>query len=178
MNTLIRTPPAPDEFAPFFGKYVALVGEGDIVQTLSDQLSASVAPLRDLSEDTASFRYGPSKWSIREVVGHVVDTERIMAYRALRIARGDSTPLPGFDEDLFVWGANFDHRTLTDLLEELEAVRRASVLFFASLDGSSWARRGTSDEHPVSAKAIAYIIAGHELHHRRILQERYLSVGK
>jgi hypothetical protein len=168
-------PPAADEFDAYYGRYVGIAPAGNIVRTLREQLSATLTPLRKVPEESSLFRYAPDKWSIREVIGHLADTERIMAYRALRIARGDATPLPGFDENRFVAGASFDQRTLADLLEEMEAVRRASVLFFASLDDHAWALRGTSDEQPVSVKALAYIIAGHELHHREILQARYLS---
>lgn len=166
--------PGADEFAPFYAGYVARVPEGEVAAALESQLEDTLIVLRGLGEDQAGHRYAPGKWSIREVVGHLADTERIMAYRALRIARGDATPLPGFAEDDYVAHAGFDERTLQDLCEELSAVRLATLLLLRGLPAEAWTRRGTSNGHETSVRALAYVIAGHELHHREILRERYL----
>ncbi len=167
--------PQSDEYIPYYGKYIALVPEGDLVETLRTQIGETLSLLRTIPEERASHRYAPGKWSIKEVIGHMSDVERIMTYRALRIARGDTTPLPGFDENAYVPAANFEARTLASLANELEAVRRAAVAFFETLDADAAARRGSANGNPISARALAYIIAGHELHHVAILRERYLK---
>jgi hypothetical protein len=166
--------PPSDEYAPFYGRYIALVPEREVVEVLEEQATSMQAILATVPAARENYRYAPDRWSIREVVGHLADTERIMACRALRIARGDQNPLPGFDENAYVTHAAFDRRTLSSLGEELLAVRRASVALFGSLAPEAWARRGIANDAPVSVRALAYIIAGHELHHRRILAERYL----
>lgn len=126
-----------------------------------------------MDESDADATYAPGKWSIKEVAGHIVDTERIMAYRLLRIARGDSTPLPGFEQDDYVRDGNFASRTLANLIEEFRLVRAATLALLQGLDGEALVRRGLADGKPVSARALAYIIAGHERHHLDILQQRY-----
>jgi len=126
-----------------------------------------------VDESDADATYAPGKWSIKEVAGHIVDTERIMAYRLLRIARGDSTPLPGFEQDDYVRDGNFASRTLANLIEEFRLVRAATLALLQGLDGEALVRRGLADGKPVSARALAYIIAGHERHHLDILQQRY-----
>lgn len=128
-----------------------------------------------LTDQQADYRYAPEKWSVKEVLGHVIDTERIMGYRALRIARGDKKPMEGFEQDDYVRVAQFGHRTLAGLVEEFNAVRRATLLLFQNLEPQAWTRRGIANEKEVSVRALAYIIAGHELHHRNILQEQYLA---
>ena len=166
--------PQSTEYAPYYAGYIAQVPEGDLIDELRKHFADTLALLRDIPEDRASHRYAPGKWSIKEVVGHMADVERIMTYRALRIARGDATPLPGFDENAYVPAANFEARTLTSLAHELEQVRRATVAFLETLDTDAAARRGSANNLEISARAIAYIIAGHERHHVRILRERYL----
>jgi hypothetical protein len=167
--------PQQDEYIPYYHKYIALVPEGDLVETLRTQLGDTLALLRSIPEARASHRYAPGKWSIKEVVGHMADVERVMTYRALRIARGDTTPLPGFDENAWVPAANFDARTLASLAHELQEVRRATTAFFETLGPEAAARRGTTNNAAVSARALAYIVAGHERHHVAILRGRYLS---
>ena len=168
---------ADDEHAPYYGRYVGraqeAVGDGDAVAHLAAQGERTAALLRGVSPERAGFRYEPGKWSVREVVGHVADTERIMAYRVLRIGRGDDTPLPGFDQDVFMAASGFDARTLPDLADELAAVRRATLALVSHLDDAALARRGTASGNPVSVRALVAIIAGHELHHLAILEERY-----
>ena len=168
------TRPAPDEFAPYYGRYIDRVPDGDIVATLGDQIEETLAVLHDIPDERAGFRYAPDKWSIREVIGHLSDAERIFAYRALRIARGDETPLPGFDENAFVSRARLDDRSFAGLIAEFAAVRAASIALFDSLFPEEWARRGIASEKGVSVRALAWIAAGHEIHHLGILRERYL----
>jgi len=169
--------PEASEYAPYFGRYIALVEGNDVVQALERQGTETVAMLSGLSEQQGGYRYAPDKWSLKEVLGHVTDSERIFAYRALRIARNDATPLRGFEQDDYVRAAMFGNRTLVDLLDEFTAVRRASLLLFRSLDAQAWVRRGIANEREVSVRALAYITAGHELHHRRMIQEKYLAAG-
>jgi hypothetical protein len=166
--------PDPSEYAPSFARYVARVPEGDVRALLPRQIERTLAVLRDLSEDEAAFRYAPGKWSVKEVVGHVADGERIMVYRALCFARGEAQELPGFDEDPYVAAAAFDRRTLADLAAELGAVRAASVAFFQGLAPDHFLREGVANRNRCTVRALAYIIAGHELHHVTVLQERYL----
>ncbi len=175
MTTLTSTRPEATEYQSYFGRYVSLVPEGDIVAQLEAQLAETLELLRGVPEAEAGFRYGPDKWSIKQLVGHMIDTERIFAYRALCFARHDRTPLPGYEQDDYIRGGSFDAHPLASLAAEFESVRRASVFLFKHLDGEAWARTGTANNSEVSVRALAYIIAGHELHHREILRTRYLS---
>ena len=166
--------PAPDEFAPYYSRYIDKVPDGDIVATLRDHVEETLATLRAIPDARAGHRYAPDKWSIREVVGHLCDAERIFAYRALRIARGDDTPLPGFDENAFVSRARLDDRSFAGLIDEYAVVRAASVALFDSLFPEEWTRRGIASDKGISVRGLAWIIAGHEIHHLRVLKERYL----
>ncbi|MEJ7811025.1 MAG: DinB family protein [Gemmatimonadaceae bacterium] len=167
-------PPAADEYAPYYERYISLVPAGDIVGTLDAQIADSLALLHGVGEARAGHRYAPDKWSIREVVGHMTDAERIFTYRALRFARDDRTPLPGFEENDYVRAAGFDTRPLAELADELALVRRATVALFAGMDGAALVRRGSANRAECSVRALAHICAGHELHHARIIRERYL----
>ncbi len=129
-------------------------------------------------ESDGDFRYAPDKWSAKEVLGHVCDTERILSYRALRIARGDRTPIEGFEQDDYVRNAPFRQRPLAELIEDYIAVRRATLTLLRNLDDVAWARRGIANKNEVSVRALAYLIAGHELHHRRILEEKYFTINR
>ena len=171
----MTTRPDPTEYGAYFGKYISLVPDGDIVVTLSSQIENTLALLRTVSEDKAALPYAPGKWSIKEVVGHLIDTERIFAYRALCIGRNDKTPLPGFEQDDYVANTNFNRRTLASLLEEFTAVRRATIQLFKHFTDEEWQRRGTANAGEISARAAAYNVAGHELHHVGILKARYLG---
>lgn len=166
--------PAPDEYAPYYKRYIDLLPEGDLLGLLEEQRDETLALMSGLSEEEASRRYAPGKWSLKEVLGHVIDTERIFAYRALCISRGERRALPGYDQDAYVAGASFDERAVEDLAEEYRAVRRATILLFRGLSEEALSRRGTANEAELSARAAAYIIAGHERHHLRIIRERYL----
>jgi uncharacterized damage-inducible protein DinB len=173
MPNLLVTKPAPEEHAPYFSRYLDLVADGDILGTLAGQLGDTLATLRKVSEADSLRRYAPGKWSIREVLGHVIDTDRIFGYRALRIARGDKTPLAGFEHDDYIPAAQFDRRPWADLLEELDAVRRSNLLMLKGFNEEAWLRRGTVDGNTVSTRALAYLMAGHELHHMKVLREKY-----
>jgi hypothetical protein len=174
MQSVTATQPEANEYAPYYGKYIVLVPEGDVVSTLSRQLEDTLALLGGLSEEQGDSRYEPGKWSIKELVGHVIDTERIFGHRAFRFARGDEQPLPGFEQDDYVRAAGFDNRQLKDLTEEFELVRRENLCLFRALDESAWLRRGTASDAEVSVRALAYIMAGHVTHHMTILRTRYL----
>jgi len=176
MTTLTNRPEAT-EYAPYYGKYVSLVAGDDILAALSDQLSVTLALLGSVPESQAGFRYAAGKWSMKELLGHVIDGERIFAYRALRFARNDRTPLPGFEQDDYIRNASFDACSLAALAAEFESVRRATLFLFRHLDGEAWMRRGVASESEVSVRALAYMIAGHELHHVGILRDRYLSAA-
>jgi hypothetical protein len=166
--------PSTDEYAPFYHKYIERVPDGDIRLILRVQLADTSALLRPISEQQAAFRYEPGKWSIRQTIGHLIDTERVMTYRALRIARGDETPLAGFDENTFAENAGSDERTLPSLIGELEALRQSTAALFQHLPDAAWSRSGLANNKSVTVRGLAFIIAGHELHHREILQTRYL----
>jgi hypothetical protein len=165
--------PAADEYANFYAGYIAALPPGDVLEILESQkdqlrqLPAAVGP------DRETFRYGPGKWSVREVAGHLLDAERVFSYRALRFSRGDETPLPGFDESFYVAHARFDTRPLPSLIEELILLRSANVLFFRELTPEELARFGVANTHPVSVRALAFILAGHMEHHFKGLRERY-----
>lgn len=165
--------PAASEFPSCYAPYVAAVPDGDIVAHLRAEGEASAAWLATLDHAAARHRYAPEKWSVAEVIGHVADTERVFTYRALRFARGDATPVAGFDENLFAAVAGHDEREPADLAAELAAVRAATVALFASLDAAAWERHGEANGKPVSVRALAWITAGHALHHWRIVRERY-----
>jgi len=170
----MTTRPDSTEYAPYYGQYIAMVQDGNIVATLAAQLETTLSLLRTLSEEQGRYAYAPGKWSIKQLLGHVIDSERIFAYRALRIGRNDRTPLPGFEQDDYVANTDFNARTLTNLIEEFAAVRQASVQLFKPLTDEEWQRRGVANEKEVSTRALAYIIAGHELHHVNTLKSLYL----
>src|SRR5436305_11080299 len=168
--------PATDEYAPAFADYVGRVADHeDVVEVLTSQLDQVVALIRGIPERRGDYRYAPGKWSIKEVVGHLMDTERVFCYRALAFARADANPLPGFDEKAWVPPGRFDARPLKDLAAELEAVRRATIALFSGLDADALERRGTANNNPITVRALAWIIVGHERHHVGIVRERYLA---
>lgn len=167
--------PEQNEYAPYYEGYISMIPEGNLEQILKEQVKDTLHLLNDLSETQGEFKYAEKKWSIKEVIGHVVDTERIMAYRLLSIARGDAVQLPGFDENTYVNEADFNGEKMEDLLQNLFVVREGTLLLLKSLKEKDWLRRGTVNQVDVTVRAIACIIAGHELHHRKILKERYLE---
>jgi DinB superfamily len=172
--------PQPGEYAPYYDRYISLVLHNetpgnDILAVFDDQRRQMLLLLCGRTEADGDLRYAPDKWSLKEVLGHVNDTERIMSYRALRISRGDATPIEGYEQDDYVRNGPFARRPLADLIEDYIAVRRATVSLFRNLDEPAWSRRGVANKNEVTVRALAYIIAGHELHHRRILEEKYLK---
>jgi hypothetical protein len=167
--------PKPGEYAPYYDRYIALVAGGDILTTLDAQRRQMLLLLSGRDESDGDFRYAPEKWNAKEVLGHVCDTERIFAYRALRIARADQTPMEGFEQDDYVRNGPFARASLEEIVEDYIAVRRATLTLLRNLDEAAWALRGVANKNEVSVRGLAYIIAGHELHHRRILEEKYFS---
>ncbi len=165
--------PEPGEYAPYYETYISKVKGNDILGILEAQRLQMAQLFAARSERDGNFRYAPDKWSVKEVLGHMSDTERIFAYRAMRIARGDQTPLPGFEQNDYVRGGNFSERTLAGLAEEFGIVRAASIALFQSLPKEAWQRRGVADNKEITVRALAFIVAGHELHHRQVLEERY-----
>jgi uncharacterized damage-inducible protein DinB len=165
--------PQPGEYAPYYEKYISLITGTDILGTLEEQRKQSLLLLSGLSEEEGNFRYAPDKWTVKEVWGHLCDAERIFAYRALRISRGDTTPLPGFEQDGFAKNAPFGTHPLCDLIEDYIAVRRATLSLLRNLDEAAWARRGVASNNEVTVRALVYMIAGHEVHHRRVLESKY-----
>lgn len=167
--------PGPGEYAPYFEKYIAIVPQGELTSILESQLADWSRLLSNLPEKDGDFRYADGKWSIKESIGHVSDAERIFAYRALRIARGDQTPLAGFEQDNYIGTGKFSARSLAGLLQELASVRQGSLSLLGSLDEEAWMRQGVAGQNAISVRALGCIIAGHELHHQRILKEKYLG---
>ncbi|MFD2783948.1 DinB family protein [Hymenobacter rubripertinctus] len=172
------TPPAASEYAPFYHTYVRLIF-GEPLAALREQPRELRRLTEDLTEQQALGRYAPGKWSLKEMLVHMMDTERVFAYRALRIGRGDPTPLPGFEQDDYVPASDADSRPLADILAEYDAVRAATLALFESFNPAAISRQGTASGQPVSVRALAYILPGHEAHHLNLLRERYLpALGK
>ena len=176
--TLNIARPQPDEYVAYYERYISLVQGQDILNTLEEQRRQTMTLLCGHDDEDGDFRYAPGKWSAKEVLGHVCDSERVFAYRALRIARADATPLEGFEQDDYVRNGPFAQRPLADLVEDFIAVRRATLSLLRSLDEAAWMRRGLANKNEVTVRALAYIIAGHELHHRRILEEKYFVTNR
>ena len=165
--------PQADEYVGYFGRYIDPVPDGDIVRLLESQGNETQKMLASIGEEKGAYRYGPDKWSIKQVVGHIADAERVFAYRLLAIARGEKQSLPGFEENEYMETANFDARTLADLAADLAATRNATLALVRSLDDAAWDRRGLANNNRISARALAWVTAGHERHHVKILRERY-----
>lgn len=166
--------PAPDEFDAFYASYIARVPTvSDAVRQLAAQGDDLARVLAAVPEAQAGFRYAAGKWSIREVLCHVCDAERVFAYRLLRIGRGDGTPLAGFDEDAYARAAEGDRRMQADVVDEWRSVRGATSSLVGGLPGAAWTRRGVANHKPVSGRALVYIILGHVEHHRHVFAERY-----
>lgn len=173
MITAATVRPNADEFAPYYGTYVGAVPDGDITRTLAQQGDTFLARLKQLGEEQAAFAYAPGKWTVKEVVCHITDAERIFAYRALRIARDDATPMASFDENAYAAACGATDRPLETLLGEFAAVRAATLALLAGLPEAAWTRRGTASGKEVSVRALAWIMAGHAMHHASVLKERY-----
>jgi uncharacterized damage-inducible protein DinB len=169
------TTTAPDrtEAAEYYFTYINQVGDGNILRILERQAGETLRVLRDISEERSRHRYAPDKWSIRQVLSHVNDTERAFVFRALWFARGFDSPLPSFDQNIAIAGAAADDRSWNSHLVEFEAVRAATLTFFQNLPEEAWMRRGVASGNTFTVRALAYITAGHVTHHRRVLRERY-----
>ena len=165
--------PEAGEFAEYYGKYIEKVQGTDVLGILESERLQMSRLFGGRSERDGNFRYAPDKWTIKQILGHVTDAERIFTYRALRIGRGDETPLSSFEQDDYVKNGGFADRTLADLVEEFDAVRGASISLFRSFDDTAWGRRGTASQKPVTVRALGFITAGHQIHHRMILEESY-----
>lgn len=169
------TRPGADEYAPYYGTYVSKVAGACGLAALEQQRASTAAFFADLAESRAGYRYAPGKWTLREVLGHLADTERVFSYRALCFARNDQTALPSFDENLYVPEGRFERRTLADVAREFTAVRDASLALVRSFDDETMLRRGTASGKVMSARAAVWVMAGHELHHLGVIRERYLK---
>jgi uncharacterized damage-inducible protein DinB len=173
MSTLMLPRPAPDEAAPFYHDYISEVSGENLGEQLAAQLTEVERLYSTLDDHTAEARYAAGKWSIKEVLGHLIDAERIFSYRLLRVSRGDATPLAGFDENIYVPAGRFDERPLDTLTAEFRAVRLSTVALTAGIPAAAWSHRGTANGNPISARALAYIIVGHATHHLRVLRNLY-----
>lgn len=167
--------PEATEYPVYYGRYVGKIEGVDIVAVLAEQLQLALSLLRGIDEGTAEFRYAPEKWSIKELLGHVIDAERVFAYRALTFARNDSTALPGFDENKWAQYANYFRMSWSDIVEEFEVVRRATILLFRQMDAEAWTRKGNANGKDLTTRSLAFVIAGHLQHHIEIVQSRYLN---
>jgi uncharacterized damage-inducible protein DinB len=165
--------PAPDEAAPYYSKYIDRIASDDVIGVLAGQGEETLAFLRGLSEERSRYRYAPGKWSIRELLSHLTDTERVFAFRAVWFARGFDTELPSFDQDVAASAARADEVAWASHVEEFQAVRQATVALFRNLPADAWPRGGIASGNHVTVRALAYIIAGHEAHHVAVLKERY-----
>jgi hypothetical protein len=172
------TRPAPEEYAPSYADYVQRAARrSDLYAALSHQIGELHAVLDSLSDAQAGFKPGSQEWSIKEVMGHLNDVERVFSYRLLRVSRGDTTPLPGFEQDDYVRAAGFDHYSLQDLVSEFELLRKANYLAIGHMTDESMNCRGTASGYTVSARALVYMLVGHVDHHMASLQEKYLPVA-
>jgi uncharacterized damage-inducible protein DinB len=171
-STLSR--PASDEYAPYYDTYIRNIPDPDVVPLLADQMRDTAASIRSFSDSTASRTNEPGKWSVKEILGHLIDCERIFAYRALRFGRNDLTPLPGFDQDPYMEAAAFNVRPLADLVSEYELVRQSTLALCRSLSSEACTRRGLADGKSITVRALFWAIAAHERHHMKILRSRYM----
>ncbi|HEY7682374.1 MAG TPA: DinB family protein [Gemmatimonadales bacterium] len=166
--------PVPEEFPPYYGTYIKQVAGEDALPVLISQRESTRSFLAGIPESRASFRYAPDKWSLREIIGHLSDSERVFAYRMLRFARADQAPLAGFDENAYVPAGEFERRSLADVAAEFTAVRDASLAMIRSFDEAALARRGSANGKEISVRALAWVLPGHEAHHLKVIRERYL----
>jgi len=167
--------PVETEYAPDYQGYVDQVSENDVLPVLRSQMDDLDVLLERVAPENETYRYAPGKWSIREIVGHLIDGERVFGYRAFCIARGEQQNLPGFDQDEYMTTAPYDKVELGDLLSELRLIRLGNIAMFRTLDEESWTRTGTANANQISVRAIAFIMVGHLRHHMKVLRERYLT---
>ena len=165
--------PGTGDNNPYYDRYISLIGDDDIIEVLEEQRKTSEKFLNTFTEKQGNYSYADGKWTMKEVLGHVIDTEKIMAYRALAFARGEKQSLPGFEQDDYVAESNFNNRSLADLINEFLTVRDSNIILFKSFDEKILNRRGIASESEVTVLALIYIIAGHEKHHMKILRKKY-----
>ncbi len=173
MSLMKNSRPRPDEYDTAFERYVSRVPETEILSALESQPTELSAALGTVTLERETFRYAPGKWSIRDVVGHMVDAEHVMGYRALAISRGEKATLPAFEEEDYAATAGYAHRPLASILDEFACLRRSHVLMFRHLDDDAWGRIGIANALPVTPRALAYILVGHPRHHVAVLKEKY-----
>jgi hypothetical protein len=174
-NSFRSIRPAKSEHIEYYSTYIDRVSDGDILSTLEKQLPETLAFLRSIPASKHDHAYAPGKWTIRQIVGHLSDGERVFQYRAFRFSRGDETPVPGFDENLYVDNARFPQRSMEDLISEFEHLRLATIKMFSGIDEEGMSRRGTANDAEISVRAIAWILAGHVDHHQQVMRDRYLK---
>ena len=166
--------PADNEYPEYYSRYISRVPDGDVLDTIKKQIEETVAFLGTIDEKTANHRYAPDKWSIKQVVGHLIDIERLFQYRVLAFARSDPVRLPGMEQDDYVDNANFDDRTLSELIAEYRVTRQAGLALFKSFDDDMQTRKGIANEVEFTVRAIPFILAGHDIHHISVIKDRYL----
>jgi uncharacterized damage-inducible protein DinB len=175
MNTMTPGRPESSEYPPYAAVYVNLVAGEQILSILAAQLEQSTALLKSVDDRRASeFSYAPGKWTIKQILGHLIDTERIFGYRAHHVARNDAAVLPGFEQDDYVAAGSFNERTLKSLIDEFRVVRQSTIALFENLPQPAWMRQGNANKYSVTVRGIAFLAAGHEAHHMKILREKYL----
>jgi len=175
MSTVTIPRPGADEHVEYYSRYISKVPDGDLIAMLRDQMVETVGLLSGLSDEQGNYAYAPGKWTIKEVIGHIADAERVFQYRALTFARSPGSSLPGFDENAWVPTGDFNRRTVADLLEELQVVRASTVQLARHFDEEMLKQRGSANGNDITVRALLYIIAGHERHHVALFRERYLK---
>lgn len=175
MKPVVIEKPAAEEFNEYYGGYVSQVTETDLLGVLTAQPGEIANVFGSLDEARGTFAYDEGKWTIKEVLSHVIDGERHFAYRVLRISRGDTTPIEGFEQDLYIENSHANERTFADMIGEFTELRTANLRQLRAYDEHDWLRRGTASGNPFSVRALGYIMAGHVRHHVKILRERYLA---
>jgi len=168
------TAPLTEDYPPYYGTYIRKVKGDDLIKSLKEIHQQTKDLLKNVSEEKLNYRYAPGKWSIKEIIGHLIDGERVFAYRALRFARNDKTPLASFEENDWAVASNAGHRSFSELMSEYDAVREATILLFDSFDEEMILKKGTASNAEISVKSLGYVIAGHEQHHAGVIKERYL----
>jgi len=176
MSNLIVGKPQPTEHAPYYSLYIDRIAGDDIIAVLENQLSETLSTISLAEEKNITDPYAPGKWSVKELIGHLNDTERVMSYRALRFGRNDKTPLSGFEQDDFIPTGRFNERSLSDLKAEFECIRRSTLCLLKHFDNDAWLRTGLANNNEISVRALAYVMAGHVTHHMDILATRYLNL--
>lgn len=167
--------PEETEYAEFYAHYISLVQNADVVSKLQTQLDDLTATFADITDEKGRYAYETGKWTIKELLGHLTDGERVFAYRAFRFSRADETPLPGFDQDPYIENANYNSIEIADLLAEFSLLRQSNILFFKNLDAQMWDKTGIASDNPITVRALAFIMVGHVEHHVKILKEKYLT---